>query len=219
MLTASLSLLAPSAAADSRAQNPVQIQFDGGGLTLGYHFGERLYLGATHQPKTESSISYGMNRQNGSEHEIYGQDHVKEDRRETLPRTSLEGRLSPWPFGAYLALGALSTGANHQTVTYNNVPRVVGKSAYSTSSIKVDVRGQAQTAAAAGAGYNHVFRWGMSLSAGFLVALRQSDKPDVEVTDSTGSVSQADLDRLKKRAEDDNRGPHGMLHLAVGWNF
>ncbi len=219
LLAAALPGLAATALADSRAEHPLQVQFDTGGLTLGYHFSERIYIGATQQPKIVAGYTYGRKYSNGSEHEIYRQDNVHDVDLEYSPRTSLEARWSPWDIGLYFAAGVLATGADQQTVTYRDVPRVIGKTAYQSSNLKVSVKDQPQTALAAGLGYNHVFAPGFSLAAGFLVALRGSDTPDVTVSDASGNVSQADLDRFKKKVERDNRGPQGMLHLAIGWNF
>lgn len=219
LLAAALPWLAAPALADSRTQRPLQVQFDTGGLTLGYHFSERIYIGATQQPRILTGYSYGHRYADGSEHEIYHQDNMHDVDLDFSPRTSLEARWSPWSFGLYFAAGVLATGADEQTVTYRDVPRVIGKSAYNSSSLKVNVKDQRQTALAAGVGFNHVFTSGFSLAAGFLVALRESDTPAVTVTDSSGNVSQADLDRFKTKVEDANRGPQGMLHLAIGWNF
>ncbi len=219
LLTAALPYLAPAAHADSRTQHPLQIQFDTGGLTLGYHFSERIYVGVTQQPRILTGYSYGRRHADNSEHEIYEQNNVHDVDLEFAPRTSLEARWSPWAFGLYFAAGVLATGADRQTVAYRDVPRVIGKTAYQSSSLKVDVKDQAQTALAGGVGFNHVFPSGFSLAAGFLVALRESDTPGVTVTEATGNVSQADLDRFNKKVVDANRGPQGMLHLAIGWNF
>jgi hypothetical protein len=115
----------------------------------------------------------------------------------------------------------LASGADRQDVDYDGSARVVGDGAYAkdTTDLRVTVKDKPQTALAGGVGFNHVFRSGFSLGAGFLLALRQSDRPDVTVTDRKGAITNADLDKLKKKVEDENRGPQGMLHLAIGWNF
>lgn len=222
LLVAALSLFAAVPAwADSRAERPLQIQFDTGGLSLGYHFSQRIYVGVTQQPKILTGYSYGRHYQDDSEKEIYGQRGIENVDLEFAQRTSLEVRWSPWPFGLYFALGALATGADRQEVDYDSSARVVGDGAYAkdTTDLRVTVKDKPQTALAGGVGFNHVFRFGLSLGAGFLLALRESDTPEVKATDRKGTIAQADLEKLKKKVEDDNRGPQGMLHLAVGWNF
>lgn len=220
LLLAGIAALSQPAWADSRAERPLQVQFDTGGITLGYHVSERIYVGVTQQPRILAGYSYGR-RHDDSERELYDQKGIDSVDLEYAQRTSVEVRWSPWPFGLYFAAGALATGADRQKVDYDGSPRVVGDGAYpkDTTDLRIDVKDKPQTALAGGVGFNHVFKSGFSLGAGILLALRESDTPEVKVTDRLGAIAQADLNKLKKKVEDDNRGPQGMLHLAIGWNF
>jgi hypothetical protein len=212
---AALAMLAGPAWADGRVDHPLQLQLDAGGLTAGYHLGRRLYVGFTGQPSYSYSRSYGRHMDDVEVYDQEGVDHVSTT---YAQRNSVEVRFSPWDFGLYFALGGLGTGNAEQKIEYDNRARVIGRGAYVTG-LNVKVKKQPQTTAAAGIGYLHVFRSGLSVGAGALLGTSQPSAPTVTVTDTTGTAAQSDLDRFRHRIERDNRGLRGMLHLAVGWNF
>jgi hypothetical protein len=133
-------------------------------------------------------------------------------------RTAIEIRFSPETFGVYLAIGAIITEPDKEQVIWDERPRTVGANSYVTG-LTADIEGKASTIPAVGAGINHVFAGGLSLGAGFLVGVREEEKPDVEVTATNSDVSDADLARFRKKVRSDFNDVPLMMHLAIGYNF
>ena len=208
---------AQPAVADERVELPFQVQFDLFGVSLGWHISELIFIGATHRPSLEAR---GVDRGRfDSRSEIYNQRGVSSADMELGKRNSIEVRFSPWEHGAYFAVGVLEAGGDSQDVLFDERARVVGDGAYVTG-LRVIVRGKEETAPAVGFGINHVFEFGLSLAAGFLLGLTQPDEPDVVVQVlGPDSVPQSDIDKFEREVRDDFTDTPFLLHLAIGFNF
>lgn len=204
------------ALADERVELPFQLQFDLFGVSLGWHINELVFIGATHRPSLEAR---GVNRgRHDDRSEIYNQRGVASAELELGKRTSIEVRFSPWEHGAYFAVGVLDVGGDTQDVLFDERARVVGDGAYVTG-LRVMVRGKEETAPAVGFGINHVFDFGLSLAAGFLVGLTQPDGPEIVVEVTNPNVLQSDIDKFSQEVRDDFFDTPFLLHLAIGFNF
>ena len=207
---------AQPAVADDRVELPFQLQFDLFGVSLGWHVSELIFIGATHRPSLEAR---GVDRGRFDDRsEIYNQRGVASADMELGLRNAIEVRFSPWEHGAYFAVGVLEARGDTQDVLFDERARVVGDGAYVTG-LRVIVRGKDETAPAVGFGLNHVFEFGLSLAAGFLVGLTQPDAPEIVVTVTNPNVLQSDIDKFKREVEDDFFDTPFLLHLAIGFNF
>lgn len=208
---------AQPAVADERVELPFQLQFDLFGVSLGWHINELIFIGATHRPSMEAR---DLNRGRYDDRsEIYNQRGVSRAEFEMGKSNSIEVRFSPWEHGAYFAVGVLEVGGDTVDVLFDERQRLVGDGAYLTA-LRVIVRGKEATAPAVGFGINHVFDFGLSLAAGFLLGLTQPDEPDVVVQVlGPDSVPQSDIDKFKREVEDDFFDTPFLLHLAIGFNF
>jgi len=222
-------LHANAAWADSRTQHPLQIQLEYYGLSVGYHFSELIYVGATRQFGVAGNRFHGRNWMGGSgdghgmhdqndEDGLYGQRGVADDQFEYGDRTGIEVRFSPERFGVYLALGVLILEPDQEQVVWDERSRIVGQGSYTTG-LTADIEGKRATVPAVGAGINHVFQGGLSLGAGFLYGVEKPDPPSVRVSATNSTVSQSDLDRLEARIRRDFNDLPVMVHLAAGFNF
>lgn len=202
--------------ADDRAERPIQMQVDGLGVTLGWHISELVYVGVTHHASTDI-----YNVRGGyfdEDDEIYNQRGVLDAEMRTGHSNSFEVRLSPWEHGFYFAFGVLRVEGNTQDILYDERARVVGDGAYVTG-IRLRVQGKAKTAGALGIGFNHVFDYGLSLGAGFLIGLDQPDPPEIDVQVTNPAVLQSDIDKFRAEVDDDFDDTPVMFHLAIGYNF
>lgn len=123
-----LGLTASVANADSRAERPLRLQVDLNGLTVGYHFNDLIYVGATHQLKLS-----------GEDHGVGGGFFVSGDRPLYEPQgvvdndldlgahSAIEVRCSPWGFGLYFAAGVIHVQATEQHVEWDQRGRRVGQ--------------------------------------------------------------------------------------------
>ena len=210
--------------ADSRAERPLQLQVDLAGLTVGYHFNDLIYVGATHQLKL-SGVEHDVPRGLTDSCQVcplYEQQGDLKNDLDLGARSAIEVRFSPWKFGLYFAAGVIQVQATEQHVVWDQRGRRVGQGDYITG-LTADVVGGKVTAPAVGAGFNHVFEAGLSLNIGILVGLRGPDGPDVRVSATnpgvTDDVSEADLQLFRDKVADNFPDEPVMIHLALGYNF
>lgn len=228
-MVAMLLVALPAAArADSRVRRPLQLQLDLYGLHAGYHFSERFYLGVTRQFGSAVNRFHGGPMTDGAGHHHdghddgeagrYGQEGVVNDDFDYGDRTAIELRFTPDPIGVYLAVGMLFARADRERVVWEQRQRTVGTGSYVTG-LAADIEGRDDAVPAAGAGLNHVFSGGLSLTAGFLLGTRELRTPEVTVSATNPAVSDADLDRFRRKIRRDFNDPPLMVHMAVGYNF
>ena len=224
-----------TARADSRTERPLQVQLEFYGVSIGYHFSELIYVGAIRQFGVAGNRFYGGHMLGGSGHGrdgnnghmghdgygdsgLYGQDGVTGDDFDYGDRTSIEVRISPEPFGVYLALGALIMNPDKEQVVWDERSRRVGRGSYVTG-LSADIEGKPATVPAVGAGINHVFPGGLSIGAGLLYGIQEPEKPKVKVSATNSDVSDADLERFRKKVRGEFNDFPLMAHLAIGYNF
>ena len=212
------------AKSDSRAERPLQLQVDLAGLTVGYHFNDLIYVGATHQLELDGE-EHGVPRgffERDDDGSLYGQQGVLDNDLDLGARSAIEVRISPWEFGLYFAAGVIQVQATEQHVEWDQRARRVGQGDYITG-LTADVEGDKVTAPAVGFGYNHVFAFGLSLNAGVLVGLFEPDSPDVEVSATnpgiTDDVNESDLQLFRDKVADDFPDDPVLIHIAFGYNF
>lgn len=206
--------------ADSRTERPVQIQVDVFGLSAGYHFSQLIFAGVTSQSSYRSARYSG--RRYNEDRRVYDQDGIDKARITFGRRDSLEIRFSPMEkYGFYFSFASLVTQGDDIEIQYKEQPRVVGNTAYQSAGLKLEVDGKPTTAPAVGIGINHVFDFGLSVGAGFLMGLKRPSDPDVTVTSfGADPVSEADLTEFADKVRDDYTNTNtGLVHIAVGYNF
>ncbi len=218
-----LGMTASVANADSRAKRPLQLQVHLLGLTVGYHFNDLIYVGATHQFEL-SGEDHGVGGGFfvSEDRPLYEQQGVLDNNLDLGARSAIEVRFSPWEFGLYFAAGVIHVQATEQHVVWDQRGRRVGQGDY-IAGLTADVEGGKVTAPAVGIGYNHVFGFGLSLGIGILVGLREPDSPNVGVSATnpgvTDNVSEADLQLFRDKVADEFPDEPVMFHVAFGYNF
>jgi hypothetical protein len=190
----------------------------GGGLSVGYQVSKLMSLSLTSQIfyNERDFWSDRDKHEYDNENNFLGQEGVKETTSEIDPRHLVEMRFFPWNFGLYFSAGILHVGKQKTTIEFKNRTRTVGENEYKTG-LTAELDYEAWTGAAAGIGFNHIFKSGFSLGVGFNAGLGMLT-PDTTLT-STAAVSNEDMEDWRDEIEQNEIKMPYMFQFGVGYAF
>ncbi len=219
---------------ERRVSSPFQIQIlhmvsstsptpfaPGGGIHLGYQISENLYLGLTsvgflgHKNVLDRDRRYEYD-DDGEDYEVYGQDNVERTVSELSPRHLLELRIMPLKCGVFFSIGGFYQGEDKTYTEFKNKERTIGNTTTITS-LRADVVYKESTGVSTGAGFNYIFKNGLTLGAAAYIG-SGTRTPNVTVT-SGSSVNQDDLDYWENQIETNEEIVPYLMTWSVGYRF
>lgn len=178
-------------------------------INFGYHINDIIYFGGMLRApyKSENKESYDVSGlESGSSEQSEGY------------RLGAELRFSPFKLGFYAALGAIYSGEDKVTNTYDKRSRNIGSNTYNTA-IDMDITRKPAYAVAYGLGFIHVFDSGFSLGAGTLWSKTQPDLA-IDITGSDTTIAASDLSAIEDDIIDTEKDNIvDLFYLSIGYNF
>lgn len=186
-------------------------------LHLGYRFSGLMYLGLTSQTfYNDNSLLNEDEDYRYDDERVYGQEGVHKTTVRNDPRHLLEMRFFPWSFGLYFSAGLMHVGAEKVVTEFKSRPRVINENEYDTA-LTTTLEYQAWTGAAAGIGFQHIFRNGFSLGGGLNLGLGIRS-PEVSI-ESEAAIAAADLEAWQEQIETNEIRIPVMFNIGVGYAF
>lgn len=186
-------------------------------IHLGYRFSDLMYLGWTSQTfYNDNTVLQNDEDKRYDDEDVYGQEGARKTTVRTDPRHLLEMRFFPWRFGLYFSAGIMHYGHEKTTTEFKSRPRIINETEYNTG-LTTTLEYKEWTGAATGAGFNHTFDNGFTLSSGINVGLT-IQKPEITI-ESDVAIAATDLDEWKDQIETNEQRIPVMFHLGVGYAF
>jgi len=232
------------AKAQNRVDKPIQIQLNGSGiflktfgniladreidelsikkwgipgLSIGYHFNKRLYLGYSFQPNRNLILkepwTFGENENDGN----IIVDH------NTGSFHSIEGRYFPFQFDLYGSLFLTHVSKASYNMDFNRIGNsmVMGSNSYETN-IEADWNFKSLNTIGIGLGYNFVHKSGFSfdLGLGLPIPLSAPLHENIEINSVEGIlIEQSDIENGKSKIENELFYFPVQFHFNIGYNF
>ncbi len=206
-----------------REKRNIQLQLltqAGGGVSLGYHFTDTIYLGIS-SLNAYSEKAVANSRTSLKHYTDPVPDGLEYDLYEEQARTLTEIRLSFWgPF--FVSFGKLDTNtAVTETLRFDKRSRTIGNGTY-TADMTVKISRDPISIPMYGLGVNWQARNGLSLGLATLMPWSSSSyepSGSVTVTSSESTVTAADLEAEAETYSESYQLNATILQLAVGYNF
>ncbi len=206
-----------------REKRNIQIQLltqSGGGVSLGYHFTDTIYLGFSSLGAYSEKAVAG-DRTTLKHYTDPAADGLEYDLYEEQARTITEVRLSFWgPF--FFSVGKMDTAnAVTETLRFDKRSRTIGNTSY-TADMTVKISRDPISIPMYGLGVNWQARNGLSLGLTTLVPWTSSayePSGSVTVTSSETSVTDADKEAEAEKYAETYQLNASIIQFAVGYNF
>ena len=186
-------------------------------LTFGYHFNEKIYVGAIYQFKDDINRNGSSFNADGT-----GLSGLTKSHERVGQRFMLQGRYTPVRFAPYISFGVVFNDQDREVMEFAEQDQQIGNNTYHTGLTVTQTR-KAGWSPAIGLGYQYDFKFGLSINAewtpGWFVWV---PTPDIQV-EAGETIAQEDLDLFKEQTTDEFKSHvtnlYKVFHIGLAYRF